>query len=207
MEGFRSSYGCVYRGKLLGRVELSIPGRHNILNSMGTMLVGLKLGLGFDKIVESIKDFTGTKRRFHLRAESGGVMLIDDYAHHPTEIRAVLDACRNWPGRRIIVVFQPHRYSRVFHLAEEFGKCFKGTDKLILTEIYGASEKPIEGVSSFTISDKARKNGVSDVVVMEKDKVADHIIELKKPGDMILVLGAGNIKKVADELAIRIGSN
>lgn len=200
MDGFRTSFKCVYKGLILGEVKLKIPGRHNVLNALAAILVGLKLGLEFDAIAGSIKDFTGTKRRFQLRLEKDGVMLIDDYAHHPTEIRAVLDACRNWKGKRIIVIFQPHRYTRTLFLADEFGKCFSGADKLILTDIYAASERPIKGVSIKNIYDRVKKNAPRDVVIMKKEKIADYVIEIKKPGDMILVLGAGNIKKVADEL-------
>jgi len=127
-------------------------------------------------------------------------MLIDDYAHHPTEIKAVLDACRNWKKRRVIAVFQPHRYSRTKFLADDFGKCFKGVDKLILTNIYAASEAPIEGISIKSIYDKVKASGVRDIVVMDKEKIPSHIMTIKKRGDMIVVMGAGDIKKVADEL-------
>ena len=204
MSEFRSSFQCVYKNEIMGRVFLRIPGRHNILNSLAAILVGLKMGIKFEDITNSIKDFTGTKRRFHLRADTGGVMLIDDYAHHPTEIRAVLDACRNWKNRRLIVIFQPHRYTRTKFLAEEFGRCFKGADKLILTDIYAASEEPIEGVSVKNIYDRVKIYGVSDVTMMSKESVAEHIMGLKKRGDMILVLGAGDIKEVANELSERL---
>lgn len=201
---FHSSYVCVYNNEVIGRVSLKIPGRHNILNSLATILVGFKLGLSFESITRSIQNFTGTKRRFHLRADSDGVMLIDDYAHHPTEIRAVLDACRSWKDRRLIVVFQPHRYTRTKFLAEEFGCCFKGADKLILTDIYAASEEPIEGVSVKNIYDRVKRSGVNDVTMMSKENVADHVMKLKKRGDMIIVLGAGDIKEVANELSERL---
>ena len=201
MNEFYTSYVCVYKNEIIGRVSLRIPGRHNILNSLAAMLVGFKLGLSFEKICRSIQDFTGTKRRFHLRADVDGVILIDDYAHHPTEIRAVLDACRNWKDRRVIVVFQPHRYTRTKFLAEEFGRCFNGADKLILTDIYAASEEPIKGVSVKNIYDRVRLHGLNDVTMMNKEKITRHIMDMKKPGDMIVVLGAGDIKKVSDELS------
>lgn len=201
MEGFNTSFKCVYKNKVLGTVNLSIPGRHNILNAMAAILVGLKVGISFKDIVRGIKDFDGAKRRFQLKADVGGVMLIDDYAHHPTEIRAVLDACRNWKGKRVIAVFQPHRYSRTRFLADEFGRCFKGVDKLILTDIYAASEKAIKGVSVMSIYDKAREGGVHDVEVVAKDMVPDRVMSIKRSGDMILVLGAGDIKDVAARLS------
>lgn len=204
MNGFRSSYLCVYKNEVLGRVYLSIPGLHNISNSLAAISVGLKLGLPFERIARSIQDFTGTKRRFHLRADSEGIMLIDDYAHHPTEIRAVLDACKNWKGKRLVVIFQPHRYSRTKFLADEFGRCFKGAHKLILTDIYAASEEPIEGVSSKMIYDRVKRHGPEDVVMIDKKDVAEHVMNTKRSGDMILVLGAGDIKDVANELSERL---
>jgi len=200
MDKLNTTFKCIYKTRILGEVRLKIPGRHNILNVLATILVGLKLGLKFGDIAKSIKDFTGTKRRFQLRIEEGGAMLIDDYAHHPTEIRAVLDACRNWKDKRIVAIFQPHRYTRTKFLADEFGRCFGGVGKLILTDIYAASEKPIKGVSLRNIYDRVRASGVEDVEIMKKEKIADHIMAIKRPGDMILVLGAGDIKKVADEL-------
>ena len=204
MSEFRSSYLCVYKNEVIGRVFLSIPGKHNILNSLAAILVGLKLGLSFEKITQSIQDFTGTKRRFHLRADSEGIMLIDDYAHHPTEIRAVLEACNNWKGKRLIVIFQPHRYSRTKYLADEFGRCFKGAHKVILTDIYAASEEPIEGVSSMVIYDRVKRSGHGDVIMLDKKDITEHVMKLKKSGDMILVLGAGDIKDVANELSDKL---
>jgi len=204
MNEFYTSYVCVYKNEVIGRVSLHIPGKHNILNSLAAILIGFKLGLSFESICRSIQDFTGTKRRFHLRADVDGVMLIDDYAHHPTEIRAVLDACRNWKDRRVIVVFQPHRYTRTKFLAEEFGRCFKGADKLILTDIYAASEEPIEGVSVKNIYDRVRLHGLNDVTMMNKESIARHVMDMKKRGDMIVVLGAGDIKEVSDELSEKL---
>ena len=204
MNEFRSSYMCVYKDGVLGRVFLKIPGRHNILNSLAVILVGLRLSLPFENITQAIQDFAGTKRRFHLAADIDGIMLIDDYAHHPTEIRAVLEACGNWKERRLIVIFQPHRYSRTQFLAEEFGRCFKGAHKLILADIYAASEEPIEGVSSEIIYNKVKAHGPEDVIMLDKKEIADHVMKLKKKGDMILVLGAGDIKDVAMELSEKL---
>lgn len=205
MDGFRTSFKCYYKGKELGTVRLSIPGRHNVLNAMAAILVGLGLGLSFNKIAAAIVDFDGAKRRFQLRADAGGVMLIEDYAHHPTEIRSVLDSCRNWKRRRIVAIFQPHRYTRTKFLADEFGRCFDGVDKLILTDIYAASEKAIKGVSARTILDRVRKNGIEDAVMLKKDDIASHVMKIKRRGDIILVMGAGDIKTVADSLAGLIG--
>jgi UDP-N-acetylmuramate--alanine ligase len=116
----------------------------------------------------------------------------------------VLDACGNWKSKRLIVIFQPHRYSRTKHLAEEFGSCFKGAHKLILTDVYAASEEPMEGISSRLIYDRVKKHGPEDVVMMDKKDVTEHVMKMKKGGDMILVLGAGDIKEVANELSDRL---
>ncbi|MDD5496259.1 MAG: cyanophycin synthetase, partial [Candidatus Omnitrophica bacterium] len=203
MDRFTVSFSAIYKSKMLGKISLKIPGRHNVLNGLAAILVALDLGLEFDEIAGSIKDFRGTKRRFHLRADSDGVMLIEDYAHHPTEIKAVIEACSNWK-KRLIVVFQPHRYSRTLYLADGFGKCFNGADKLVLTDIYAASEEPIEGVSVKNIYDRVKSNGLVDVSMMSKDVIADHLMKIKMAGDMILILGAGDIKDVANELSERL---
>jgi UDP-N-acetylenolpyruvoylglucosamine reductase len=204
MNGFETSFICTRKCRKLGEVRLKIPGLHNVLNSLAAISVGLELGLGFEKIRDAIRDFGGVKRRFQLRADAGGAMLIDDYAHHPTEIEAVLKTCRRWSGRRVIAVFQPHRYTRTKLLADSFGKCFKNADKLILTDIYAASEKPIKGVSIRTIRDKVVESGFNNVEIVKKERIADRVMGFKKPGDMIVVMGAGDIKKIADELAERL---
>jgi len=204
MNRFKTSFDCIYKGRRLGSININIPGRHNVLNTMASVLVGMSSGLGFGEIADAIKNFEGVKRRFHLRSDHEGVMLIDDYGHHPTEIKVVLEACRNWKPRRLIAIFQPHRYTRTKALAEDFGRCFKEADKLILTDIYAASEKPIKGVSVKGIYTRARNNGNKDVSVMRKDDVAGHIMKVKKRGDMIVVFGAGDIKKVADELSEKL---
>ena len=177
MKEFATSFECVYHKRAIGRVELRIPGRHNVLNALAAILTGLNIGIKFETIAASLKEFRGAKRRFQLKADSGGVMVIDDYAHHPTEIRAVIDACKNWNGKRVIAVFQPHRYSRVRSLLDDFVNCFKGVDKLILTDIYAASEKPIPGVSSKKLCENIRRGGHNDVVLMKKEKIVDHLLK------------------------------
>lgn len=207
MNGFDTTYKCVYKSKTLGTVRLKVPGRHNVLNSLAAISVGLSLGLEFKTIANALRSFRGAKRRFQLRCEALGVMLIDDYAHHPTEIRAVLSVCDNWKDRRVITVFQPHRFTRTQLLADEFGACFNGTDKLILTDIYPASELPIEGVSINCLYERVKANGLEDVSVVKKDDIAGHVMRIKEKGDIILVLGAGDISKIADDLAERLTSS
>lgn len=207
MDGFDTSFKCVYKNKTLGEIRLKIPGIHNVLNGLAAVLVGLNLGLTFRGIAGSIKDFRGAKRRFQLRTDAGGVMLIDDYAHHPTEIRAVLNACRNWKHKRLIAVFQPHRYTRTLFLADDFGKCFKLADKLILTDIYAASEKAIKGVSIKSVYRKVLDSGMKDVVMVKRDDIPEYVMKFARRGDMIIVMGAGDIKKVADKLSDRLESS
>ena len=204
MKGFNTSFECVVGKKTLGKVSIKIPGMHNVLNALAAILVGLELGLDFRRIVRAIKDFEGAKRRFQLLADVDGVMLIDDYAHHPTEVKAVLDASRNWKKERLIVVFQPHRYSRTKFFADDFGKCFRQADKLILTDIYAASEKAIKGVSVKCIYDKAMANGLKDITILKKEDISGHLIDIKRPGDMIIIMGAGDIKAVAEDLSKRL---
>ncbi len=204
MDGFNTSFDCIYAGKKIGKVFIRIPGIHNVVNALASILVGLELGLKFSQISSAIKDFNGAGRRFELKADSGGIMLIDDYAHHPTEIRAVLKASRNWKDKRRIVIFQPHRYSRTKFFAGLFGKAFEGADKLILTDIYAASEKAIPGVSIRSVYDSVRQNGLEDVTILEKEKIADYVMKIASSGDMVIVMGAGDIKKVADELCEKL---
>ncbi len=204
MDGFKTTFTCVYKKRQLGRVELAIPGSHNVLNALAAILVGLSLGLEFKDMRDVIKDFNGAERRFQLRSKRGGIMLIDDYAHHPTEIRAVLTACRNWKARRLIAIFQPHRYTRTKFLADDFGKCFDLADKLILTDIYAASERPIKGVSIKTIYDKVVAGALKDVRIVKKEDIPAHVIRLARAGDTIVVMGAGDIKKVSDHLAAKL---
>jgi len=204
MDGFRTSFKCFYKNRPLGQVELSIPGRHNVLNALAAILAGLISGLKFSGMRSALKDFGGAKRRFQLRCQAGGVMIVDDYAHHPTEIKAVLNACRNWRNKRLIAVFQPHRYTRTKFLADDFGKCFDLADKLILTDIYAANEKPIKNISARTIYDKVIASGLRDVEVIKKEEIPERVMGLVKDGDMIVVMGAGDIKNVADEISARL---
>ncbi len=202
MDRFRTSFRCIYKGKDLGEVRLRIPGRHNVSNSLAAILVGLEMGIDFGRIKEAIGSFRGARRRFQARFASDGIMLIDDYAHHPTEIEAVIEAARAFRPRRIVAVFQPHRYTRTKSLKREFGLCFRGVDKLVLTDIYPASERPIKGVSIKMLYDEVRKIGCpADVSVLDKGGIPLHIMKTSRRGDIILVMGAGSIKKVSDDLA------
>lgn len=195
------SFTAKYRGKKLGEVALGMSGEHNILNTLAAIAIGLELDIPFAKIVSALNDFAGVGRRMEIKGEKKGVLVIDDYGHHPTEIRATIQAVKSsWPDRRLIVLFQPHRFSRTAHLYSEFGTSFKAADKVKLLEIYPAGEKPIPGVTSQLIY-KTIKNCSKNV-----DHYADTEILIKqlKPNDIVLTLGAGNVCKIGDEILKKI---
>jgi len=189
-------YSCYYNDKLLGEIVLNLLGKHNIINSLAVVAVALELGLTFGVIAEAIAQFQGVGRRLEKIGETNGIIVVDDYGHHPTEIRATLDALKQL-GKRVIVVFQPHRYTRTQYLYDEFGQAFTMADELFLTEIYPAGEEPIEGVSSNLIQKSVKKHEGRDVVVIPHlDQVPDYICSIVKEGDVIVTLGAGDIYKV-----------
>ena len=189
-------YSCYYNDKLLGEIVLNLLGKHNIINSLAVVAVALELGLTFGVIAEAIAQFQGVGRRLEKIGETNGIIVVDDYGHHPTEIRATLDALKQL-GKRLIVVFQPHRYTRTQYLYDEFGQAFTMADELFLTEIYPAGEEPIEGVSSNLIQQSVKKHEGRDVVVIPHlDQVPDYISPIVREGDVIVTLGAGDIYKV-----------
>ncbi|MEE8360373.1 MAG: UDP-N-acetylmuramate--L-alanine ligase [Candidatus Omnitrophota bacterium] len=203
MEGLQSRFACVYKDKNIGQIRLNVPGRHNILNALCAILFSLYIGIGFDAIAKALAEFRSTKRRFQIYPDTGAVTLIEDYAHHPTEISAVLEACRLLKPRRVIAVFQPHRYTRTEQLSNEFGSSFRDSDELILTNIYAASEKPIEGVSVKNIYDKVTETGFGNVHIIPKENIAGYLYDNYQDGDLIAVLGAGDIGEVAQELSVK----
>jgi UDP-N-acetylmuramate--alanine ligase len=184
----------------LGPVTLAVPGRHNLLNALASIAVGLELGLSFDQVTSGLKDFRGAERRFEVRGEPNGILVVDDYGHHPTEIAAVIAAARTF-GRRIVVAFQPHRYSRTASLMEAFGPALAGADHVVLTDIYAASEDPIPGVTLETLGAAVRRSvSVPVDLVPRIDDVVAAIVRVAKPGDIVITLGAGSIGTVPDRL-------
>jgi len=200
MNKFHTTFQAVYKGRVLGLFELNIPGRHNVENSLAVILLGLELGIDIKIIKDSLSQYKGTLRRFEVKGEIDNIMVIEDYAHHPREIMATIAACRNWPARRLIGVFQPHRYTRTQFLKDEFGKSFLELDELILTDIYSASEKPIEGVDAKTIYNEAIKNGQRNARVIRKDEIIPYLLKILKGNDTALILGAGDIGELSNEL-------
>ncbi|MFA4991953.1 MAG: UDP-N-acetylmuramate--L-alanine ligase [Candidatus Omnitrophota bacterium] len=194
-----SEFDVHLKGKKLGRVSLSIPGIHNAVNSLAAIGIALDLGLEFDFIKEKIVSFRGADRRFNVTRLESDVLMIDDYAHHPTEIRATLMAM-NSSGKRIVTVFQPHRYSRTKYLREQFGRCFDMADHLVITDIYSADENPLDGVSARDICDSAKECGHKNVHFIRKDDIIKHLTSVIRPGDALFILGAGDIGELPGKI-------
>ena len=194
--------------EMLGRVRLNVPGRHNVLNALAAASVGLALGVPVDKIIAGLEAFTGTGRRFETMGEVGGVLVVDDYAHHPTELRATLTAARSaYPDRRIVAVFQPHLPSRTRDLMDEFASALaENADAVYLTDIYLAREQPLPGVSSATLAGhvEAAKPGLPVAYVADKNDLSARLEGDVRGGDLVLTLGAGDIRAVADDLLARL---
>ncbi len=196
-EQVESEFTVRYLGKNLGRFKLPLPGIHNVYNALAAIAVGLELEIDLEAIRSSLSDFTGVERRFQLVGEKRDITVIDDYGHHPTEIKATLNAVRTGWNRRLVVVFQPHRYTRTRDLLEEFSTAFYEADCLILTEIYPAGEKPIEGVNAERLYEQIRQHGHRDVrYIATPEEVVEALLLTVRPRDMLVTLGAGDIGKV-----------
>jgi UDP-N-acetylmuramate--alanine ligase len=205
--GNGSSFLVRDRGRALGEVHLEVPGLHNVRNSLAAIAVALRLGVRWTDIVAGFASFHGVDRRFQRIGEVGGVQVVDDYAHHPTEIEATLEAARSAaPGRRIVAIFQPHLFSRTRDFAPQFGQALARADLVVLTGIYPAREKPIPGVTSELIVESARQAGVEVVFVPERAEVVESVAALLKQGDLCITLGAGDLDRAARELVERLGA-
>jgi UDP-N-acetylmuramate--alanine ligase len=190
--------GATVRGH--GRLELRVPGRHNLQNALAAVAVGLEIEVGFGHIAEALAGFRGVSRRFELRGEAAGVRVFDDYGHHPTEIAATLAAARGMGGR-VLVVFQPHRYSRTEALREEFGRCFADADRVWVMDVYAAGEPQIAGISGRTVVDSAHAQGAPHVAYAPTAADAiEAVIHEARSGDVLLTLGAGDVSKLGDAL-------
>jgi UDP-N-acetylmuramate--alanine ligase len=191
----------------LGTLSLSVPGRHNLQNALAAVAVGLELGLSFDRVAAGLKDFRGAERRFDVRGEPNGILVVDDYGHHPTEIAAVLAAARTF-NRRIVVAFQPHRFTRTASLMEAFGPALAAADHIVLTDIYAAGEDPIPGVTLEALAAAVRRSVAAPVdVVPRLDDVVAAVVRVAKPGDVVITLGAGSIGSVPDRLIAALGGS
>ncbi len=196
----KSSFSVLFKGKKLGRIKLNLPGTYNIYNALAACSVALTLGAKFDVVRDVLSHYRGAERRFRIRGEANGVLVIEDYAHHPTEIMLTLEACRR-SGRRVVAVFQPHRYSRTEMLAESFGRAFNDADVLIITDIYPAGESPIRNVSSRIIVKAARGAGHPCVrYIPDMWDIVGEIGRIVRREDLLIILGAGDINKLCQPI-------
>jgi UDP-N-acetylmuramate--alanine ligase len=196
-----SRFKVVHQDEDLGWFELSVPGLHNINNSLAAIGVARELEIDVETIRKALKEFSGVQRRFTIKGEVHGIIVVDDYGHHPTEVKATLAAAAAGLERRVVVVFQPHRYSRTQHLLEEFFTAFNQADKLIMTDIYAAGEKPIPGVSGEALYNGVRKHGHKDATfIADKEAVAGHLVQVLRKGDLLITLGAGDVWKIGEQV-------
>jgi UDP-N-acetylmuramate--alanine ligase len=191
----------------LGVLELTVPGRHNLQNALAAIAVCDRVGIDFPRAAAALHDFGGAERRFERHGEVGGVMVVDDYGHHPTEIAAVLAAARATLSRRLVVAFQPHRYTRTQQLRDDFGVALKEADEIVLTDIYAAGEEPIPGVTVHTLGEAIRRGSGRPVhIVPALDDVIPELLRIVRPGDAVLTLGAGSIGSIPARLVAALES-
>lgn len=197
---FGSEFNVRAFGKELGTMRIQVPGLHNVYNSLAAVAVGLDLNIEFERLAEAMSSFKGAERRFQIKGEVGDILVVDDYGHHPTEIKATLEAART-AGRRVIVLFQPHRYTRTRDLMDDFARSFYGADVLLVADIYAASEDPIAGITSETLVEKIDRFGHRHVEYAGALSGAPtKLKEIAQPGDLVITLGAGNVYQAGDEL-------
>jgi UDP-N-acetylmuramate--alanine ligase len=201
----RSAFRLQRGGEDLGAFTLRIPGRHNALNAAAAAAAALWAGAGVDAVRDGLASFGGAQRRFQHLGTAAGVQVVDDYGHHPTELRATLEAARQRnPGGRIVAVFQPHRYSRTAALADELGTALQGADLAIVTDVYASGEAPVPGVDGALVADAARAAGVDCRFVAAVGDLPDEVARLARAGDLILTLGAGDITEVGPQILRRL---
>jgi UDP-N-acetylmuramate--alanine ligase len=196
----KSRFTVFHRGNKMGIIDLNLPGIHNVYNATASIAVGVELNIAFDRIKKALESVEGVQRRMEIKGEANGITIIDDYGHHPTEIKVTLEAVEeNWPDRRKVVVFQPHRYSRTRALFDEFTRAFYQSDVLLVMPIYAASEKKIKGVSSRNLCEGIKSHGHKEVIYASGFKAAlSYLNQTLLPGDVLLTLGAGDVWKVGE---------
>lgn len=192
------SFDVYKEGSFIDRFSLSVPGRHNVLNSLSAIALGIYLNIDVKTIKEGIALFGGTHRRFEKKGFKDGIEVVDDYAHHPVEIKATIEAIKNYPHKNVYCIFQPHTFTRTITLFDEFSTAFEGLDNLILTDIYAAREKDTGIVSSKMLSDAVKKNGVNCTYIKEFDDILSHLKGNLKEGDLLVTMGAGDVYKIGE---------
>jgi UDP-N-acetylmuramate--alanine ligase len=204
-DGEYVTFNVSLRESKLGSVLLKMPGKHNIANALAAVAVGLELDIPFPSISEGISEFTGISRRLEVKGEAGGILFVDDYAHHPTEIIATLETVKSMWNRRVVAVFQPHRYTRTQALWERLGRSLYDADSVIMTSIYAAGEDPIPGVTAELVAKAALASGHRDLSYMpDKAKIVEYLSNTLREGDLVVTLGAGDVWKIGDEVMRRL---
>ncbi len=206
-EGLTSRFDVVAHGVPLGSIRLAVPGLHNVRNALATIAVAIEMGIPFEVVAQSLGEFRTVDRRFEIKGEAGGIVVVDDYAHHPTEIEASLEGARSGFDRRIVAVFQPHLFSRTRDFHEEFGRAFMNADVLVVTDVFPARESPIPGITGKLVADDALAAGHRNVRYIERrEDIAPALRGMVRPGDMVITFGAGDINKVGLELLEKLKS-
>jgi UDP-N-acetylmuramate--alanine ligase len=206
VRGLVTSFEVLRRGELMGTFEVRMPGIHNVLNALATVAVADELEVELDKVKHALANFTGVQRRFTIVGEYDGITVVDDYGHHPAEVQVTLDAAQRAYGRRLVVAFQPHRYTRTQHCFEELTRAFNRADVLLLTDVYAAGEDPIPGADSAHLADAIRAHGHRDVtLVPDVGGLVDALVARVQPGDVVITMGAGNITRVGRDYLARYG--
>lgn len=193
-----ASFDIYKNNERLFSVNLNVPGKHNVLNSLASICVALSLDVPYEHIIEGLASFYGTHRRFEFKGTKNGISVVDDYAHHPTEIKATLEASKNYPHKRIICVFQPHTFTRTATLFDDFVHCFSDADEVILADIYAAREQYTKVVSSDMLGDKVRELGQNCVNLHSFEEIVDYLNTTAKEEDLILTVGAGDVYKIGE---------
>jgi UDP-N-acetylmuramate--alanine ligase len=204
-DGLTTTFEVLHHREEIGRLQIRMPGLHNVYNALATVATAFELDIPFRTVQETLCQFGGIQRRFQIKGEIKGILVVDDYGHHPVEIMATLRAARTGWNRRVVTVFQPHRYTRTQALFGEFLTAFYDSDVLVLTEIYPAGEDRIEGVEAQKLFEGIRDHGHKDVtLVPRKQEIVDHLLGILRPGDLVITLGAGDITQVSEELVKRL---
>lgn len=200
-KGPKSIFNVYHKSEELGQITLNLPGVHNILNCLASIALGRELEIPFSTIKCALENLEGVQRRIEKKGDVGGILVMDDYGHHPTEIKATLIAVReSWPDKRLVVLFQPHRYTRTQALLNDFSRAFYHSDALVVLPIYAAGEDEIVGINSMTLCEKITAHGHKDVVYIEKpEKAVGHLKNNLKKGDILLTLGAGNVNRLGEQ--------
>ncbi|MBT9167806.1 MAG: UDP-N-acetylmuramate--L-alanine ligase [Syntrophomonadaceae bacterium] len=203
-KGWGTSFTVLYHDQPIGDIILQVPGCHNVANALAAVAVGRELGVPFDTIQAGLSEFRGADRRFQLLLEQDGILVVDDYAHHPTEVKITLKAARSNNPKRVIAIFQPHRYTRTQYFLEDFAESFKDADKVLLQNIYAASESPLPGISSAMLAEKMRAHGVDAEQMDDAALIVEKVLSIVCSGDLIITMGAGDVTELGHTIAERL---